>query len=152
MCGWLKLFFKCAVGKFLKHLGRIVCRQSQSVSFCQDVKVRFLDVCRSTVVLLACLRRSAHNISGDLKCPSFSVKLLVSKNTKIFVSAPNLAIFVMRCCAVVLFFLSSVSVGVKALCNRRNEDCNVLELSVGIIYFLSHDYEFYKASHNFLSQ
>ncbi len=33
------------MGKFLKQSSRYVCRQSQSVSFCQDVKVRFSDVC-----------------------------------------------------------------------------------------------------------
>src|SRR5690554_1545539 len=31
--------------KFLKHSGRIMCRQSQYVNFSQDVKVRFSDVC-----------------------------------------------------------------------------------------------------------
>jgi hypothetical protein len=32
-----------------------------------------------------------------------------------------------------IFLFLSVSVGVKALCNRRNEDCNVLELALAIV-------------------
>ena len=35
----------CRGKKFLKHSGRFVCSQSQSVSSFQDVKVRFSDVC-----------------------------------------------------------------------------------------------------------
>jgi hypothetical protein len=42
-------------------------------------------------------QRFAHNISGDLKCTSFSVKLKVSKNIQNSRFSTNLAIFVMRC-------------------------------------------------------
>jgi len=39
------IFLNVRWEKFLKQSGRIVCRQSQSESFCQNVKVRFSDVC-----------------------------------------------------------------------------------------------------------
>jgi hypothetical protein len=38
------IFLNVRWEKFLKHSGRIVCRQSQLVSSSQDVKVRFSDV------------------------------------------------------------------------------------------------------------
>jgi hypothetical protein len=47
--------------KFLKHSGWSVCRQSQSVSFCQDVKVRFSDVCFFGVLSFF---RLAYNVFG----------------------------------------------------------------------------------------
>jgi hypothetical protein len=42
---------------------------------------------------------------------------------------PQFVLFIVTC----RLFPRFVSAGVKALCNRRNEDCNVLEQSVGIL-------------------
>jgi hypothetical protein len=94
--------------KFLKHSGRIVCRQSQSVSFCQDVKVRFSDVCFFGVLSFF---RLAYNVLqlqevGDFGDENCLPPLNLIRSTKLHLSTePPISC---RCCYKPFLFPSAL--------------------------------------------